>query len=80
MKKSLSGLKIINGARVVMEGVDCSGASGDTGGSGGGPVYVTSGKNGVSSSKYLHCSSLLDQGNSSTSLLSSGSVGHWKSV
>ncbi len=80
MKKSLSGLKIINGARDVMEGLDCSGASGDTGGSGGGPVYITSGKNGVSSSKYLRHSLSLDQGNSSTSLLSSESVSHWKYV
>ena len=44
MKKSLSGLKIINGARDRIEGVDCSGTSGNTGGSGGGPVYITSGK------------------------------------
>jgi hypothetical protein len=50
MKKRLSGLKIINGARDVIEGVDCSGTSGVTSGSGGGPVYITSRQNGVSSS------------------------------
>jgi hypothetical protein len=42
MKKSLSGLKINNGVRDVIEGVDCSGTSGNTGGSGGGPVYIIS--------------------------------------
>ncbi len=80
MKKSLSGLEIINGARDVIESVDCSGTSGNTGDSGGGPVYITSGQNGVSPSKYLCRSSSLDQGNSSTLSLSSESVGHWKSV
>ncbi len=63
MKKSLSELKTINGARGVIEGVDCSGTSGNTGGSGGGPVYKISGQNGVSSSKYLQRSLLLDQEN-----------------
>ncbi len=53
MKKSLSGLKIINGAREVIEAVDCSGTSDNTGGSGGGTVYIISGQNGVSSSKIL---------------------------
>ncbi len=80
MKKSLSELKIINGARDLIEGVDCSETSGDTGGSGGGPVYITSGQNCVLSSKYLWRFSSLDQGNLSISLLSSESVGYQNSV
>ncbi len=80
MKKSLSDLKIINGARDMIEGVECSGTSGNTGGSGGGPVYITVRQDGVSSSKYLRRSSSLDQGNLSISLLSFESVGHQKSV
>ncbi len=80
MKKSLSELEIINGARDLIEGVDCSGTRGDTGGSGGGPIYMTSGQNGVSSSKYLWHSLLLDQGNLLISLLSSESVSHQNSV
>ncbi len=80
MKNSLSELKIINGVRDVIGGADCSGTSGNTGSSGGGPVYIISGKNGVLSSKYLGRSSLLDQGILSISSLSSESVGHQKSV
>ena len=80
MKKSLSELEIINGARDVIEGVECSGTSGNTGGSKGGPVNITSGQNGVSSSKYWQCTLSLDQGNLLISLLSSESVGHQKSV
>ena len=79
-KKSLSELEIINGARDVIEGVECSGTCGNTGGSGGAPVYIMDGQNGVSSSKYWWRSSSLDQGNSSVSLLSSENVGHQKSV
>ncbi len=44
MKKSLSEHEIINGARDLIEGGDCLGASGNTGGSGGDPVYLISGK------------------------------------
>ena len=78
MKKSLSELEIINGARDVIEGVECSGTSGNTGGSGGGPVYIISGQNGVPSSKYLWHPSSPDQGNLSILSLSSESVGHQK--
>jgi hypothetical protein len=62
MKKSLSELEIIHGARDVIEGVECSRTCGNTSGSGGGPVYITDGQNGVSSSKYWQRSLSLYQG------------------
>ncbi len=43
-EKSLSELEIINGAKEVIEGVECLRACGNMGGSGGGPVYMTDGQ------------------------------------
>ncbi len=76
MKKCLSELEILGGAREVMEGGECLRTCGDKSGSVRWPVYnMTDGQNGVLSSKYWRRSSSLNQGNSSMSLLSYESVG-----
>ncbi len=48
LKKSLSELEIINSARDIIESVECSGTCGNIGGSGGGPMFIMDGRNGVS--------------------------------